>query len=171
VQVIYLTDATSTSFDREIQSFKEIMAKNPDAEFFVYYAGHGFYDADDNPYMMPVDVKFNEISDAIKLNDFYSALTENQTAGVTVFLDACFSGGGRGNDGLVTARTGLRHSTKTPQLDGSLVVFAASSGKQTSKPYDDQKHGIFTYFLLKKIQETDGDVNYDQLDKYLQQLY
>lgn len=169
MQVKYLNDATSSTMKREIESFANIMARNPNAEFFVYYAGHGYYDDQDDPYMMPVNVKYNEISDAVKLNDFYAALTKNQTKGVTVFLDACFSGGGRGDDGLVAGRTGLRRPTNNADMEGNLVVFAASSGKQTSKPYNDQKHGIFTYYLLKKLQETSGNLNYDELDQYLLQ--
>ncbi|MBN2663752.1 MAG: caspase family protein [Bacteroidales bacterium] len=169
MQVKYINDATSSTMKREIESFVNIMARNPNAEFFVYYAGHGYYDAQDDPYMMPVNVKHNEINDALKLNDFYAALTQNQTKGVTVFLDACFSGGGRGDDGLVAGRTGLRRPTNNADMEGNLVVFAASSGQQTSKPFNDQKHGIFTYFLLKKLQETSGNLNYDQLDQYLLQ--
>ena len=169
IQVKYLNDATSATLKREIESFANIMSRNPNAEFFVYYAGHGYYDGNDDPYIMPVNVKYTEMPDAIKLEDLYATLTKNETKGVTVFLDACFSGGGRGNDGLVLARNGVRQSTNSVRMKGKLVVFAASSGKQTSKPYDKQKHGIFTYFLLKKLQETKGELNYKQLDEYLQQ--
>jgi len=169
LHVKYLTDATAAIMKNEIESFINIMARNPNAEFFVYYAGHGYYDSQDAPYMMPVNVKHNNIDDAIKLGDFYAALTDNSTKNVTVFLDACFSGGGRGNDGLVTGRTGLRRPTQNANMDGNLVVFAASSGQQTSKPYNDQKHGLFTYFLLKKLQQTSGDISYDELDQYLLQ--
>jgi len=47
------------------------------------------------------------------------------------------------------------------------VVFSASSGEQTASPYHAQKHGIFTYFLLKKLQETNGAVKFGELDSYL----
>jgi hypothetical protein len=50
-----------------------------------------------------------------------------------------------------------------------MVVFNASSGTQTALPFKDQKHGYFTYYLLKKIQETKGDISYADLDKYLRE--
>jgi uncharacterized caspase-like protein len=144
----------------------EIDGKN--REFYIYYAGHGFYDDETNPYIMPVDVKHTAVGDAIKLSDFYSDIAKNETKMTTVFLDACFSGGGRGDDGLVDGRTGVRRTTKNANINGNLVVFAASSGQQTSKPYNDEKHGMFTYFLLKKLQETNGDITYDELAEYLE---
>jgi len=48
-----------------------------------------------------------------------------------------------------------------------LVVFAASSGEQSSLPYREKLHGIFTYYLLKKLKETSGDINLLDLSDYL----
>ena len=33
--------------------------------------------------------------------------------------------------------------------------------------YDEQSHGMFTYFLLKKLQETSGNVSYSDLADYI----
>ncbi len=33
--------------------------------------------------------------------------------------------------------------------------------------YKEMKHGMFTYFLLKKLQETKGDVTLDELGRYI----
>jgi uncharacterized caspase-like protein len=84
---------------------------------------------------------------------------------VTVFLDACFSGGARGQ-GLVAAR-GVKIKPKEESLNGKLVVFSASSGDQSSLPYKEKGHGIFTYFLLKKLQDSKGEVSYKELSDYL----
>ena len=51
--------------------------------------------------------------------------------------------------------------------NGNLVVFTASSGDQKSYPFKEKGHGIFTYFLLKKLQETKGNVSFDELGKYI----
>ena len=165
----YLVDVKTTAMKNEISSFINWMKiDGQNREFYIYYAGHGFYDAQTNPYLMPVDVKHTSVGDAIKLADFYADISEYNTKMTTVFLDACFSGGGRGNDGLVDGRTGVRRSTKNNNIEGNLVVFAASSGTQASKPYNTEKHGLFTYFLLKKLQETNGDISYDELANYLE---
>jgi len=145
------------------------IAKNSkgQAEIFVYYAGHGFPDEQTKePYLMPVDVSGSDLKYAIGLNDFYKKLTEFPSKRVTVFLDACFSGGGR-NLGLISAR-GVKVRPKESLLKGNLVVFAASSGDQTSLPYREKQHGIFTYYLFKKLKETNGDINYNDLKEYLE---
>jgi len=80
-------------------------------------------------------------------------------------LDACFSGGAR-NQGLVAAR-GVRMKPKQDMLDGNVVVFTASSGEESSLPYKEKQHGIFTYYLLKKIQATKGNITYKELSDYL----
>ena len=71
-----------------------------------------------------------------------------------MFLDACFSGGGR-DQGLLAAR-GVKIKPKEESFLGNMVVFASSSGEEKSLPYEEKQHGLFTYFLLKKLKETKG---------------
>jgi len=136
------------------------------AELLFYYAGHGLPDeVTKDPYLIPVDVSGSSIQFGLKVTDVYKALTQFSTERVTVFMDACFSGGARGQ-GLVSAR-GVKIKPKEETLNGKLVVFTASSGDQSSLPYKEKGHGLFTYFLLKKIQETKGAVTYKELSDYL----
>ena len=81
-----------------------------------------------------------------------------------MFLDACFSGGAR-NESLV-AMKGLKIRPKEEDVSGNTVVFASSSGNESSV-YREKRHGYFTYFLLKKLQESKGDVDYKTLNTYL----
>jgi hypothetical protein len=64
-----------------------------------------------------------------------------------MFIDACFSGGARGEQ-MVKAR-GVKIVPKSDLIDGNIISFTASSGNQSSNPYLEKKHGLFTYFLLK----------------------
>ena len=50
-----------------------------------------------------------------------------------------------------------------------MIVFSASSGDQVSLPYEDKQHGMFTYYLLKKLQESKGDITYKDLADYIKQ--
>ena len=38
-----------------------------------------------------------------------------------------------------------------------------------SLPFKEEKHGYFTYFILKKLKETKGDVTYEELANYVSQ--
>ena len=85
---------------------------------------------------------------------------------ITVFIDACFSGGAR-NQGLI-AMKGVKIKPKEETIAGNMVVFASSSGNESSGVYREQQHGYFTYFLLKKLQETKGSLTYKELADYLE---
>ena len=165
--IILMINAQVVEFSKSIEKMN-VIAKNlnGEAEIYFYYAGHGFPDEETKePYLIPVDVSGTDLEYALKLNDVYKKLTEYPSKRVTVFLDACFSGGAR-NQGLLAAR-GVKIQPKENLLKGNLVVFTASSGTQSSLPYKDQQHGLFTYYLLKKLQETNGDVSLSELADYL----
>jgi uncharacterized caspase-like protein len=136
-------------------------------EIIFYYAGHGFPEKEsEKGYLIPVDVTGSSVTDGIALSDLYQKLSNENIKKASIFLDACFSGGGR-NEGLAPGR-GVMIKSKDEEIEnGNLVVFTASSGDQKSFPFKEKGHGMFTYFLLKKLQETKGDVNFDELSRYI----
>ena len=93
--------------------------------------------------------------------DIYKKFAETGAQRITIFLDACFSGGGR-EAGLLAARS-VKVKPKDELISGNMVVFSASTGEQSSLPYIEKQHGIFTYFLLKKLQESKGNITYGKL--------
>ena len=165
--MFFLTDATAGQMNQEIDLITKIVNKvGSKAELIVYYAGHGYPDELTKvPYLIPVDVSATNLSSAIKLDWLYQQLANTNASKITVFLDACFTGGGR-NSGLVASR-GVTVKQKEGSLSGNLVVFSASSAEQSSLPYHDEGHGIFTYFLLKKFQESKGSFTLGELSQYL----
>lgn len=166
--VYFFTDATAGLMRTKIELVAKLVSKmGSDAELIFYYAGHGFPDESTRvPYLIPVDVNATNLDAAIKLPEIYEQFSQTGAKRVIVFMDACFSGGGR-NQGLLAAR-GVKIKPKNYMLDGNMVVFSASTGEQSALPYDKEKHGMFTYFLLKKLQDTKGNVTYDELSKYLE---
>lgn len=165
--IIYGENVGTVEMNRLIEKIN-VVIKNAgsNSEIFVYYAGHGFPDAQTKtPYLIPVDCSGTDLKYAVKLSELYSKLTQYQSRRVIVFLDACFSGGAR-NVGLLAAR-GVKIKPNEGQLSGNLVVFAASTAEQSALPYKEKGHGLFTYFLLKKLQETKGNVSLDELSEYL----
>jgi len=165
--MFFLTDASAGEMRNKIDLVSALLKRmGSESELIFYYAGHGLPDESTHiPYLIPVDVDATNLAYAIKLSDIYRNFSETGAKRITIFLDACFSGGGR-NQGLLTAR-GVRIKPEDAPVSGNMVVFAASSGDQSSLPYQKEKHGIFTYFLLKKIQETGGNVTYGELSSYL----
>ncbi|MBE9480623.1 MAG: caspase family protein [Bacteroidetes bacterium] len=165
--IILLINARAIEMHQALEKMR-IIAKSSagNAELIFYYAGHGLPDEKTKePFLIPVDVTGTNLQFAVKLKDVYSKLTEHPSKRVTVFLDACFSGGAR-NQGLISARA-VKITPKQEMLKGSVIVFSASSGDQSSLPYREKQHGIFTYFLLKKLQTSKGNLTYGELSDYI----
>lgn len=164
--ISFLSNATAAKMNQEIDFITRLAAHDPQAEIVFYYAGHGFPDElTKTSYLIPVDVNVTNLSSAIALYDLYQKLSATQAQKITVFLDACFSGGGR-DMGLLASR-GIKVTPQKDKLSGNIVVFSATTADQVALPYSDKKHGMFTYFLLKKLQESRGDCTYGELFDYL----
>ena len=165
--VYLLQDATTGEMNQKIELITKLAAKTGEGtELLFYYAGHGLPDETSHlPYLIPVDVNGSNLYSAIKLSDIYAKLNASGASRITVILDACFSGGGR-ESGLLAAR-GVKIQPKEGALTGNMVVFAASKGDQSAMPYRNEKHGLFTFFLLKKLQESGGNITYRDLADYL----
>jgi WD40 repeat protein len=167
--IIFLTNARAIEMDNGISKIRQIIkALNGNAEVLFFYAGHGFPDeVTKEPYIMPVDVTGSNLKFAIKLKDLYEGLNEFPSKRITVFIDACFSGGAR-NVGLVSAR-GVKIKPKESKLNGNFLVMSASSESQSSLAYKDKKHGMFTYHLLQKLKDAKGEISYKELTDYVSQ--
>lgn len=168
INVHFTLDASFGNMRSEIKWISDVAAAfNGQAKIIFYYAGHGMpNEADKSAYLLPVDGFSSDFETAIKLDDLYDRLTASPSQSVTVILDACFSGSIRDNGMLANARS-VKIIPKANEMKGNLIVFSAAMGDQTAYPYKEKQHGLFTYFLLKKLQETKGNVDYQTLSNYL----
>ncbi len=142
--------------------------ENGKAKLIFYYSGHGLpHEQTKEAYIIPVDVSGTSLDYAIKVADIYAKLAEHPSQQITVFFDACFSGGAR-NQGLV-AMKGVRIKPKEDFISGRLVAFVSSTGNESSAVYREKHHGYFTYFLLKKLKESKGEANFEELSTYIKQ--
>lgn len=161
-------DATLNNMRRELNLMKQIAsAYRGDASFIVYYAGHGVPDEGTRKaYLLPVDGFAGDLSTCYSLNDFYATLGQLPVKRNMVFIDACFSGATRANEMLVAAR-GVVIAPKEDRPTGNTFILSSSQGNETSYSFDEKQHGLFTYYLLKKIKESRGDVTLSSLVDYV----
>jgi hypothetical protein len=160
-------NATLTQMKQGLSKLQKLIeVSNGEAEVFFYYSGHGLPDESTKEgYLIPVDVSGADVTNGIKIDDIYAKLTEAPVARVTVLLDACFSGGAR-NQGLVALK-GVKVTPKGATLDGNIVVLTSSSGQESSAVYREKGHGYFTYYLLKALQDSKGDITYKKMFDYV----
>lgn len=158
-----------------IEDMKAIArAKHGDCKFIFYYAGHGVPDEETkSAYLLPVDANGKQKRVCYPLSSLYADFSAMNTRCVTVFLDACFSGGTRnvdpqsGKQEMLSNGRLVEMDVDEDDIEGNVVVFSAVSNSETALSYDAQNHGMFTYFLLKKLKESKGDVNLHELSEYI----
>lgn len=161
-------NATLNNMKRELNVITQIAnAYKGEASFIFYYAGHGIPDEKTHSsFLLPVDGFTADISTCFSLDDFYEILGELPSKKNVVFIDACFSGSVRGNGMLVSARGIAIKSTKgTPK--GNTLIISSSQGDETAYSYEEKKHGLFTYFILKKLKESRGNTSLGELVDYV----
>lgn len=142
-------------------------AYHGEAGLIFYYAGHGIPDeSNGDSYLLPVDGYGSNVRSGYKLDDLYASLSSAPSKYTYVFLDACFSGAERSGSMLASARSvAIKSKAATPQ--GKMIVFSAAQGDETAYPYNEKGHGMFTYYLLKKLQESGSGVTIGDLSDYV----
>lgn len=163
--------ASNLSYGRMKKAISDVLGiaemMNGEANLIFYYAGHGIPDnKTKDAFLMPIDSDGTDSDVCLSLNNLYSRINSSKLNQCVVFLDACFSGAQRGGDMIVAAR-GVKLKPKETIPTGKTIVFSATSGDEAAFSHKEEEHGLFTYFLLKKLQDTKGKVNLGDLADYL----
>ena len=166
-QIRYCANASYGVISGGVDWLKYALNNFEGSKAIVYYCGHGIPDEKTgDAYIIPVDGKGTNTTTCYSLNTLYTTLANTKASNITYFMDACFTGANKEGSMLVAAR-GVAREAKKETLQGNSVVFSASSGDETAMTYPEKGHGLFTYFLLKKLQETQGNVSYSELADYI----
>lgn len=166
--VVLLNNATGNQLiDALDQLARRVKGIGKDAEVIFYYAGHGLPDdATKEAYLLPVDANPLNMATLTPMKDIYRRLGDLDVAAVSVFLDACFSGEGREGHPVNESR-GVALRARPVAPSGNMFVLSAASAQETAMPYKEKHHGLFTYFLLKKLQESKGNATLKQISDYV----
>lgn len=159
-------DATKQLIMEDELGWLESINDKSSKHLIVYYAGHGVPDTKERnkAYLLPTDVRGTKPENGISLDDFYGKLGELSFKQTSVFLDACFSGINRDNESVNEGLRGVEIVAEEGEISsGNMVVFSAAQGNETAQGFQEQGHGLFTYYLLKELQETSGYILFGDL--------
>lgn len=132
-----------------------------------YYAGHGVPNEQTKQCMLlPIDGDATIPETCYNVDKLYATLGKLNANSVLVIMDACFSGSLRG-DGMLFASRSVKIKSNQAEPKGNMVILSASQGDETAFPFEKEQHGMFTYFLLKYLQENNGDVTLGKMSEYL----
>lgn len=164
-------DATGGNIMACVEEMKQTAkAANGQATIIFYYAGHAFPDEDKSTaYLLPIDGDSKNPSTGYSLERLYKEMNSVRAKQMVCFLDACFSGATRDDQMLITGR-GVTIKVKDEIPQGNMVVMTSATGAETAHSYEEMHHGLFTYFLLQKLQETQGDVTLGDLSEYVTKM-
>lgn len=166
-QIFHFKDATYGEMGKAIGKLEYVLNEFDGKRAIVYYCGHGTNDeSTGKAYIVPVDGDAKGSALSYCMEDVYKRLSLTKATSITYFLDACFSGAGRDGGMLVAAR-GTARAPKKDVIGGTTIVFSATSNDETAMGYDDKSHGLFTYHLLKALQDSKGNITYENLYKYI----
>ena len=166
-QIKYVPNATGNQIKAQVNWLQDITEAFENAQVIFYYAGHGIPDESNRTaYLLPVDGIGTDVTTGYKLDNLYAVLGSLPVENVTVFMDACFSGSKR-EEGMLASARGVAIKAKSGQPQGKMVVFSAAQGDETAYPNKEEHHGMFTFYLLKKLQDTRGDVTLQELGDYI----
>lgn len=152
-----------------IEDIKSIAAaKRGNLDVIFYYAGHGVPDEQTkSAHILPIDADGRQMRLCYPLSELYSELNSMRANNTFVFLDACFSGATRSSNEMLLSARSVAIDVDPDEVEGKIVIFSAAAGDQSALSYNEQNHGMFTYFLLKRLKETKGNVDLGALADYL----
>ena len=167
-QIYLTTNATYAQMVNSLTTLKKhVDALGNNVDIIFYYAGHGIPDEKTkDAFLIPTDGVGSNTETMYPLKKLYSNLSSSGAENVMVFLDACFSGATR-NDNMVVEARGVAVKPREAEPEGSMFILSAASGDETAMPYKEKNHGLFTYFLLKKLQESKGNATLKDLSDYV----
>ena len=165
--IMLLDDATLTQLKTGIKWLQQKANISDINKVLVYYAGHGVPDySTAQSYILPSDGNPLDLTTAFSLSEFYNQISLINTRQCLVFIDACFSGMDRRGEALNEVRgISIKPSEVLPK--GNVVVLSACQGDEIAQPFPSKHHGVFSYYLLKYLQDHKGDGTVKELNDFL----
>lgn len=156
--------ATKSDFEKYIERWLPNHTE-AGARVFVYYSGHGAPEPTrGDAYLVPFDADPTYLQQTgYPLERLYAVLAKLPAASVVVAMDSCFSGAGGRSIVAKGARPLVVVKTSAPP--DKLTIITASAGDQISNSDAENRHGLFTYYLLRGLKEKGPDFRaaYDYL--------
>ena len=175
-------------YDMGIHWLKDIIkAQSGDVHIIIYYAGHGITNQKFAPYLMPSGIDVSKIrafrtktgilpedivlkggdaekvlSQCISFDTLTGWFNRVEALSYTFIIDASFNGIQRSGKPFFTIKKESKRY-RAPRVRSDIVIFMAAEGDKTAYSFIDQHHGFFTYYILKELKYTRGEITFQDL--------
>jgi len=165
--IIMLTNerATSGQIKSNIQLISQLVEEGNKLYFF--YAGHGVPGKSGETYILPSDMKADniELESQLSIKNIYKTFVSSPAKEVLVFMDSCFSGKDDSGSLLYKGVAPILKTKKNIIDKNKLSVFSAGSSSDFANQYVDEEQRLFSYYLMKGMLE--GKSNSSELSNYI----
>jgi len=167
---------------RKSRLYRDASMREAPIDLIIYYSGHGAPatsgETKGRGYLVPVEADVMAIQHTgyaidTLLANIETMKHENVIGRTWLALDACFSGQAGDGTYLLKNVSGLSVVSSLPKkVSDDIVLMFASSGEEYASWYPEQKHGLFTFFLLKALRgaadkNVDSSITLSEIDSYL----
>lgn len=156
--VRYYEDATYGNIKSAVKKIRDIAEVfEGEAKIIIYFSGLGATDSKTKEcYLLPSDASLESLnSTGYAVSELQKQLYELKTDYTLVILDVPFSNVDKANNPLSTNRA-VRIAPKKIIPSGNVVICTGCNEDETAFSCDIFKHGVFTYALLKQLQNSKG---------------
>ena len=174
--------------DDGIRWLKDIItAQHGDVHIIIYYAGHGISNEKFGPYLFPSGVDVSKIrafrtktgilrdnislsgkdaqkvlSQCISFDTLTGWFNRIDALSYTFIIDAGFNGVQRSGKPFFNITKETKRY-RAPRVRSDIVIFMAADADKTAYSFIDQHHGFFTYYILKELKYTRGEITFNEL--------
>lgn len=166
---LILLNNNPTKYEVEAKLEKLLERTQKDDLVLIYFAGHGKLDRTDRLCLATRDTKIETLRATSVPLDIINGMLEKTCEHKVFVIDSCYSG---------AAKESIRGDVP-PELFEEFeagtgkIIISASKAFGGARERDDIKHGIFTYYFLKGLEDgeaddgEDPDISIDKLYKYI----
>ena len=133
------------------------------SEVIIFFSGHGLAENGKDLYLLTNDSDQDLLEfTAIKRDQIIKLISSYKPKSVVMFLDTCYSGTSRKGEQLVASARPIRIKVNDDlNLPNNFSIFSASQASELSSGMDEEKQGIFSYYVMKGL-EGNADENKDR---------
>lgn len=165
--IMYLTDADTEEMRSVLLWLDKAAALfNSDSRVIVYFSGQCLLDEGvGETFLLPVDYASTGVQSGLRLRSLYSRLS-GKIDDALFLIDASYGKLSRNGMRVGVFDDGdIEESWLQPS--DRMVVFYAAGEDEGAYPYPEKRHGLFTYFLLKALQDRPEVISYGDLFDYI----
>lgn len=161
----FIEDGTFGNMNSIMNKMKDIAdVYEDDACFIIYYSGLGATDPKTKErYLLPIDASINTLqTTSYSVNKLMQEIGNMKIKLSFVILDAPFNGLDKSGSTLLAGRS-VTIKSQDVDVTGNTILYYGCGNGETAYSNNDVSHGLLTYGLLEKLQQTKGECSIGEM--------